>query len=232
MLLLRRAAGSRHRLPAVSTVYDCGQPESRAAGLAAAAGAVRAGQLVVLPTDTVYGLGSDAFSATGVATVLRAKGRGRDMPVPVLVGSWSTVDGLVLGVPRDARALIEAFWPGGLSIVLRNAPSLAWDLGETRGTVMLRMPLHPVALELLREVGPMAVSSANRSGQPPATTVDEARDQLGGDVSVYLDGGPVTAAVASTIVDLTGDEPLVLREGAVSVAEVGEVLGLTVEVAR
>ncbi len=232
MLLLRNAGVSRRRLPVVSTVYDCAQPESRTAGLAAAAGAVRAGQLVVLPTDTVYGLGCDAFSATGVAMLLRVKGRGRDMPVPVLVGSWSTVDGLVLGVPREARAVIEAFWPGGLSIVLRHAPSLAWDLGETRGTVMLRMPLHPVALELLREVGPMAVSSANRSGQPPATTVDEARDQLGGDVPVYLDGGPATAAVASTIVDLTGDEPLVLREGAVSAAEVGEVLGLTVEVAR
>ncbi len=216
----------------MSTVYDCAQPESRTAGLVAAAGAVRAGQLVVLPTDTVYGLGCDAFSATGVAMLLRAKGRERDMPVPVLVGSWSTLDGLVLGVPPAARALIEAFWPGGLSIVLRHAPSLAWDLGETRGTVMLRMPLHPVTLELLREVGPMAVSSANRSGQPPATTVDEARDQLGGDVSVYLDGGPATVAVASTIVDLTGDEPLVLREGAVSAAEVGEVLGLTVEVAH
>ena len=222
----------RHRLPAVSTVYDCAQPESRTAGLAAATDAVRAGQLVVLPTDTVYGLGCDAFSAAGVATLLRAKGRGRDMPVPVLVGSWSTVDGLVLGVPREARALIEAFWPGGLSIVLRHAPSLAWDLGETRGTVMLRMPLHPVALDLLREIGPLAVSSANRSGQPPATTVDEARDQLGGDVPVYLDGGPAVAAMASTIVDLTGDEPLVLRQGAVSAAEVGEVLGLTVEVAR
>ena len=216
----------------MSTVYDCAQPESRAAGLAAAASAVRAGQLVVLPTDTVYGLGCDAFSAAAVATLLRAKGRGRDMPVPVLVGSWSTVDGLVLGVPQEARALIEAFWPGGLSIVLRHAPSLAWDLGETRGTVMLRMPLHPVALELLREVGPMAVSSANRSGQPPANTVDEARDQLGSDVPVYLDGGPAAAAVASTIVDLTGDEPLVLREGAVSAGQVGEVLGLTVEVAR
>jgi tRNA threonylcarbamoyl adenosine modification protein (Sua5/YciO/YrdC/YwlC family) len=215
----------------VSTVYDCAVPESRAAGLAAAAGAVRAGQLVVLPTDTVYGLGCDAFSSMAVQGLLDAKGRGRDMPVPVLVGSWSTVDGLVLGVPPEARRLIEAFWPGGLSIVLRHAPSLAWDLGDTRGTVMLRMPLHPVALELLRDVGPMAVSSANRSGQPPATTADQARDQLGERVPVLLDGGPAGAAVPSTVVDLTGDDPLVLREGAVSVAQIGEVLGVAVPIA-
>jgi Sua5/YciO/YrdC/YwlC family protein len=163
--------------------------------------------------------------------VLDAKGRGRDMPVPVLVGSWSTVDGLVLGVPPEARRLIEAFWPGGLSIVLPHAPSLAWDLGDTRGTVMLRMPLHPVALELLREVGPMAVSSANRSGQPPATTAGQARDQLGDRVPVLLDGGPASAAVPSTVVDLTADDPLVLREGAVSAAQIGEVLGVAVPIA-
>jgi len=212
----------------VSTVYDCRQQDTRAEGLAAAVGAVRAGQLVVLPTDTVYGIGCDAFDATAVDSLLAAKGRGRDMPVPVLVGSWTTIDGLVLSVPKEARALIEAFWPGGLSIVLRHAPSLAWDLGDTRGTVMLRMPLHPVALELLREVGPMAVSSANRSGRPPASTAQEALAQLGDAVSVYLDGGPSGEPVASTIVDLTGDEPVVLREGAVSSAEVSEVLGVPV----
>ncbi|HEY2765192.1 MAG TPA: L-threonylcarbamoyladenylate synthase [Pseudonocardiaceae bacterium] len=215
----------------MSTVYDCAQPDTRAAGLAAAAGAIRAGQLVVLPTDTVYGLGCDAFSAAAVQGLLAAKGRGRDMPVPVLVGSWSTVDGLVLGVPPQARQLIEAFWPGGLSLVLPHAPSLAWDLGDTRGTVMLRMPLHPVALELLREVGPMAVSSANRSGQPAPMRVEEAREQLADRVPVYLDGGP-SGEQASTIVDLTGAEPVVLRQGAVTAAQIGEVLGLTVQVAR
>ncbi|MDQ4103184.1 MAG: L-threonylcarbamoyladenylate synthase [Actinomycetota bacterium] len=215
----------------MSTVYDCAVPDGRRAGLAAAAGAVRTGRLVVLPTDTVYGLGCDAFSSTAVQGLLDAKGRGRNMPLPVLVGSWSTVDGLVLGVPPQARTLIEAFWPGGLSLVLRHAPSLNWDLGDTRGTVMLRMPLHPVALELLREVGPMAVSSANRSGQRPATTVEQAREQLAERVAVYLDGGTVGES-ASTIVDLTGDKPMVLREGAVTVAEVSEVLGLTVQVAH
>ena len=138
----------------MSTTYDCEDPATRPTGLAAAAAAVRAGRLVVVPTDTLYGIGADAFSARAVADLLAAKQRGPDMPVPVLVGSWSTIDGLVGAVPRVARDLVEAFWPGGLSIVLPHAPSLAWDLGRTRGTVMLRMPLHPVALELLREVGP------------------------------------------------------------------------------
>jgi L-threonylcarbamoyladenylate synthase len=212
----------------VSTVYDCHRPDSREAGLAAAANAVRSGGLVVLPTDTVYGIGADAFDSHAVAALLSAKGRGRDMPVPVLVGSWSTVDGLVLSVPQQARALIEAFWPGGLSLVLPQAPSLAWDLGNTRGTVNLRMPLHPVALDLLREVGPMAVSSANRTGHPPAATVEQAREQLGDSVSVYLDGGPSGEPVASTIVDLTQSQPRVLREGAVTVTELSDVLGVEI----
>ncbi|SDC51002.1 L-threonylcarbamoyladenylate synthase [Actinokineospora iranica] len=216
----------------MTTVYDCSERGQREDGLAAAASAVRAGRTVVIPTDTVYGIGCDAFSPTAVSALLAAKGRGPDMPVGVLVGSWSTIDGLVLSVPQSARTLVEAFWPGDLSIVLPHAPSLAWDLGRTGGTVMLRMPLHPVAIELLREVGPMAVSSANRSGRPPAATAQEAVDQLGDSVSVYLDGGPSGDPVPSTIVDLSGDEPVVLREGAVSVAAVSEALGAEVRVSR
>jgi tRNA threonylcarbamoyl adenosine modification protein (Sua5/YciO/YrdC/YwlC family) len=179
-----------------------------------------------MPTDTVYGIGADAFDAGAVRSLLRAKNRGPDMPVGVLVGSWSTVDGLVLGVPPRARALIEAFWPGDLSIVLPHAPSLQWDLGQSRGTVMLRMPLHPVALELLRDVGPMAVSSANVSGRPPASTAQDAQEQLGDSVAVYLDGGSSGEPVPSTLVDLTGDDPVILREGAVSREAVAKVLGL------
>jgi L-threonylcarbamoyladenylate synthase len=210
----------------MSAVYDCNIQESRSDGLRAAASAVRSSRLVVLPTDTVYGIGADAFDAGAVQSLLRAKNRGPDMPVGVLVGSWTTVDGLALGVPPQARALIEAFWPGDLSIVLPHAPSLTWNLGTTRGTVMLRMPLHPVALELLRDVGPMAVSSANVSGQPPASTGQEAQDQLGESVAVYLDGGPTGAPVPSSVVDLTGDSPVMLREGAVSSDAVSEVLGI------
>jgi L-threonylcarbamoyladenylate synthase len=209
----------------VASKYDCRVPEERKEGLAAAARAVKAGRLVVLPTDTVYGIGCDAFSALAVRALLAAKQRGPDMPVPVLVGSWSTIDGLVLGVPKAARDLVEAFWPGGLSLVLHHAPSLNWDLGSTKGTVMVRMPLHPVALELLRDVGPMAVSSANVSGAPSAPTAAEAEAQLGDTVAVYLDGGPAGEPISSTIVDLTGDDPRVLREGAVSTGAVAEVLG-------
>jgi tRNA threonylcarbamoyl adenosine modification protein (Sua5/YciO/YrdC/YwlC family) len=209
----------------VSTVYDCSDPDSRAAGLTAARTALKSGRLAVIPTDTLYGIAADAFDSAAVSALLAAKRRGRDMPVPVLVGSWHTIDGLVFSVHPQARDLIRAFWPGGLSLVVQQAPSLAWDLGDARGTVMLRMPLHPVALELLREVGPLAVSSANVSGQPPATTVDEARDQLGDLASVYLDGGKADHGVASTIVDLTGDRPRVLRAGAVTTQQVAEVLG-------
>ncbi len=225
----RRRREWRNTIVAVSTVYDCADPDSRAAGLAAATSALRSGRLVVVPTDTVYGLAADAFDSAAVASLLTAKGRGRDMPVPVLVGSWNTIDGLVFSVRPQARDLIRAFWPGGLSIVVQQAPSLAWDLGDARGTVMLRMPLHPVALELLQEVGPLAVSSANTSGRPAAENVTQARDQLGSLVGVYLDGGPAQHATASTIVDLTGDQPRILRAGAVATEAVAEVLATTPE---
>jgi tRNA threonylcarbamoyl adenosine modification protein (Sua5/YciO/YrdC/YwlC family) len=207
------------------TTFDCSDPIARRAGLEAAASAAAGGQLVVIPTDTVYGLGADAFNAAAVRRLLEVKGRGPDMPVPVLVGSWTTVDGLVTTVSTAARTLIEAFWPGGLSLVMNHAPSLAWDLGDTAGTVMIRMPMHPVALDLLRTVGPMAVSSANRSGQPPATTADAAVEQLGEDVPVYLDGGAAPVGVASTIVDLTGSVPRVLRQGAIGLDRLRDAIG-------
>ena len=210
----------------MTDVFDCADPEQRSRGIASAAGAVKNGRLVVLPTDTVYGIGADAFDSAAVAALLSAKGRGRDMPVPVLVGSWHTIEGLALMVSQATRDLIRAFWPGALSLVVRQAPSLQWDLGDARGTVMLRMPLHPVAIELLREVGPMAVSSANVSGRPPAVNADEARDQLGDLVDVYLDAGPSAQQAASTILDLTGPEPRILRSGPVSAESIAAVLGL------
>jgi len=205
---------------------DCRAPGGRAEAVAAAAAAVKSGRLVVLPTDTVYGIGADAFDASAVAALLEAKGRGRDMPVGVLVGSWHTIEGLVYSVPESTRELIRAFWPGALSLVVQQAPSLQWDLGDARGTVMVRMPLHPVAIELLRQTGPMAVSSANTSGRPAANTADEARGQLGDLVDVYLDGGPARQQAASTILDLTGPEPRILREGPVAAAAIAKVLGV------
>ncbi|MBO0864700.1 MAG: threonylcarbamoyl-AMP synthase [Mycobacterium sp.] len=210
----------------MTEVFDCTDPDQRSRGIAAAVGAVKNGRLVVVPTDTVYGVGADAFDSAAVAALLSAKGRGRDMPVPVLVGSWHTIDGLALTVPQAARDLIRAFWPGALSLVVRQAPSLQWDLGDARGTVMLRMPLHPVTIELLREVGPMAVSSANVSGSPPAVDIDDARRQLGDRVDVYLDAGPPAQQSASTILDLTGVTPRILRPGPVSAERIGAVLGV------
>jgi tRNA threonylcarbamoyl adenosine modification protein (Sua5/YciO/YrdC/YwlC family) len=210
----------------VTQFLNCRDPGNRADAIAAAAAAVKSGRLVVLPTDTVYGLGADAFDASAVAALLEAKGRGRDMPVGVLVGSWHTIEGLVYSVPESTRELIRAFWPGALSLVVQQAPSLQWDLGDARGTVMVRMPLQPVAIELLRQTGPMAVSSANVSGRPAANTAQEARDQLGDLVDVYLDGGRAQQQAASTILDLTGPEPRILREGPVGADAIADVLGV------
>ena len=205
--------------------FDMEVASERAVGLDQATDAVRRGELVVLPTDTVYGLGTDAFDPEAVARLLAAKGRGRDLPVPVLVGSPRTLDGIATGLSRTARDLVEAFWPGGLTLVARVQPTLRWDLGETGGTVAVRMPLHPVAIELLQATGPMAVSSANISGRPPATSVDEAIEQLDEAVSVYLDGGTSGEPVPSTIVDVSGETPRLLRAGAVTEADLREVAG-------
>ncbi|HET7660805.1 MAG TPA: L-threonylcarbamoyladenylate synthase [Oryzihumus sp.] len=211
----------------MSPVYDCTTQEGLATGVAEAAEAVRRGEVVVLPTDTVYGVGADAFSPDAVAAVLAAKGRGREMPPPVLVPNPRTVDGLATQVPAYARDLIQEFWPGPLTLVLLAQSSLMWDLGDTNGTVALRMPEDDVALALLDAVGPMAVTSANLTGQPAATSVTEAAAQLGAAVSVYLDAGPTTSNTPSTIVDCTGDQPAVLREGAISADRLREVLGET-----
>ncbi|HEU4361329.1 MAG TPA: L-threonylcarbamoyladenylate synthase [Mycobacterium sp.] len=210
----------------MSQQFDCADTDQRPAGIAAAVNAARGGRLVVLPTDTVYGVGADAFDNAAVTALLAAKGRGRDMPVGVLVGSWNTIDGLALVVSDTARELIRAFWPGALSLVVTQAPSLQWDLGDARGTVMVRMPLHPVAIEVLREVGPMAVSSANMSGSGPAVDAAEARRQLGDSVDVYLDAGPAAQQAPSTILDLTGPAPQILRPGPVSAEDIAAVLGL------
>ncbi|GLW05119.1 threonylcarbamoyl-AMP synthase [Microtetraspora sp. NBRC 13810] len=205
--------------------YDCADAEQRAAGLTDAASTVRRGDLVVLPTDTVYGIGADAFTPAAVNKLLEAKGRGRDMPVPVLVGTVRAATALVEDLGPYGQDLIDAFWPGPLTLICRVNRALSWDLGDTKGTVAVRMPLQPVALDLLKETGPMAVSSANRSGASPAITAAEAQGQLGDSVSVYLDGGPCEDKVPSTILDLTSAIPRVLRKGAVSEEKLRGVVG-------
>jgi tRNA threonylcarbamoyl adenosine modification protein (Sua5/YciO/YrdC/YwlC family) len=206
----------------MSTTYDC--RTDRDAGVEAAVDALQAGELVVLPTDTVYGIAADAFNPVAVGRLLEAKGRGRDMPTPVLVPNARTLDGLADIVPAPARDLVREFWPGALTVVIKHAETLAWDLGDTKGTVAVRMPEDPVALAVLEKTGPLAVSSANRSGLPPAVDAAEAARQLGTAVDVYLDGGPCGEPVPSTIVDLTGSAPKVLRLGALSLDALRAVL--------
>ena len=200
-------------------------PDQREEALEAATLAVRRGELVVLPTDTVYGLGADAFDPAAVRRLLAAKGRGREMPPPVLVGAASTVDALAVEIPDWARALIAQFWPGPLTLVLRQQPSLQWDLGDTRGTVAVRMPDDEVALALLERTGPLAVSSANLTGHPAATDADAAEEMLGTEITVLVDGGPTARNVPSTIIDATSaEQPRVLRPGALSLDELNSVL--------
>ena len=207
----------------VSVTYWCADDEeSRTEGIEAATAAIRNGRLVVLPTDTVYGVAADAFDPAAVRRLLRAKGRGRDMPPPVLVAAATTLDALASKVTPLARALVEELWPGPLTLVCRQQPSLTWDLGDSRGTVAVRMPADELALEVIRATGPLAVSSANRSGMPAAVDVVEAVEMLGESVSVYLDNGHAAGGIASTILDLTAEVPQVLREGGISLARLQE----------
>ncbi|MGI8612456.1 MAG: L-threonylcarbamoyladenylate synthase [Nocardioidaceae bacterium] len=206
----------------MSSRFSCADPDDRTRGLEAAESAVRSGKLVVIPTDTVYGLAADAFDPEAVRRMLRAKGRGRNQPPPVLVASPTTLDALAKEIPAWARDLVKALWPGPLTLVCRQQPSLTWDLGETRATVAVRMPDHDVALELIRATGPLAVSSANRTGMPAAVQIAEAVEMLGDAVEIYLDGGPTAGALASTILDVTSSTPRVLREGAVSIERLRE----------
>ena len=184
--------------------------------VARVAAALRDGEIVVLPTDTFYGVAADAFNPTGTGRVFSAKRRPRSFPLPVLVRSPKQLPGICPEVPQQAERLIAAYWPGPLTIVLSAQPGLQWDLGDNDGTVAVRMPLDDVTLAVIREVGPVAVTTANLSGQPPATTAEEAREQLGSRVRHYVDDGPRTGGVGSTIVDLTRGTARVLRVGVVS----------------
>ncbi|WP_193607485.1 L-threonylcarbamoyladenylate synthase [Nocardioides lijunqiniae] len=208
----------------MSTRYPTGSPDELEAAVSAASVAIQQGRLVVIPTDTVYGVAADAFDADAVKGLLAAKGRGREMPPPVLVSAASTLDALAVRVPGYARALVEELWPGPLTLVCHMQTSLRWDLGDTRGTVAVRMPDHPVALELLERTGPLAVSSANRTGMPAATDAEQAEEMLGDAVELVVDAGESPGGEASTIVDVTGTQGRILRRGALSLERLNEVL--------
>jgi len=204
--------------------FPTSTPEEREAAVEAATMAIQRGDLVVLPTDTVYGIAADAFDPDAVKDLLDAKGRGREMPPPVLVSSSTTIDALATDIPGYARALIEAFWPGPLTLVCRAQTSLQWDLGDTRGTVAIRMPDHELTREVLERTGPMAVSSANTTGMPAATDADQAEEMLGEHVNLIVDDGESPGGESSTIVDATGSQGRILRRGALSLEMLNEVL--------
>lgn len=220
-------------------IYDCSIDTDLLTGMRLAKASLGRKELVVIPTDTVYGLACDAFSHEGVQKLLEAKGRDKTSPPPVLIGNPSALEGLAQDVPQLAHKLAETFWPGALTLILKSQPSLTWDLGETKGTVALRMPDHKIALALLQETGPLAVSSANLTGQPAATTCQQAENSLGNKVKVYLDGGASPKGEASTIVDMTDlsdsvsdDGQLVttgkakiVRHGALSDKKIASILG-------
>lgn len=190
------------------------------AGLDAAARAVAAGECIVLPTDTVYGIGANAFSEEAVGKLLEAKRRGSDMPPPVLIAEPSMLGAFTADIPHSAMELAKAFWPGALTLILKVQKTINLGIGETGGTVAVRVPGHDDARALLRRTGPLAVSSANVSGEAPATSCDQARTQLGEDVGVYLDGGSTPGLTPSTIIDFTrfrGGQ--VVREGVLSYEE-------------
>jgi L-threonylcarbamoyladenylate synthase len=208
----------------VSVRFECHQEGQRARGISRAAQLLTDGDVIVMPTDTVYGIACDAFSPAAVSGLLATKGRGRAMPPPVLIPHVRTLDGIATRVSPQVRALAEAFWPGGLTIVCHAQPTLDWDLGDIHGTVAVRMPLHPVALELLERTGPLAVSSANLTGQPPAVTCDQASEQFGDTVALYLNAGPSGTGVPSTIIDGTQEVPVVLRDGGITREQLAQVL--------
>ncbi|MGH3705934.1 MAG: L-threonylcarbamoyladenylate synthase [Agromyces sp.] len=224
----------------MTAIYDCSVDSELLTGMRLARTAIGRGELVVIPTDTVYGVAADAFAPKAVSRLLDAKGRDRTSPPPVLIPGIPTLDALASEVPAAVRDLVGEFWPGGLTVILHAQPSLQWDLGETRGTVALRMPANPIALELLAETGPLAVSSANRSGEPSATTAADAAEMLGDSVTVYLDGGPAGGSyeaigeregdTSSTIVDATalardGGRLRIVRAGVISRERIAAVVG-------
>ncbi len=211
----------------MSARFDCSDPAQLEQGLQAAQAALRRGELVVMPTDTVYGIAAEAFDPVAVDRLLAAKGRGRDMPPPVLVGTVRAAVALIQELGEMGKDLIDEFWPGPLTLIFKSSPTLVWDIGETRGTVGVRMPLHHVALGLLKKTGPLVVSSAKYAGAAAApTSVDAAEQQLGDSVAVYLDGGACPGDVPSTIVDLTGSVPRLLRPGLITPDRLREVVPL------
>ena len=201
-------------------------------GRASAVDVLRSGGIVALPTDTVYGIGCELNAGRGIERLFEAKARPPDRAVMLLLATEGQADEIGVMGPA-ALVLADAFWPGGLSLVVpqREGVRLPGILTGGAPTIGLRVPDHPCPRALAAAVGPMPVTSANRSGQPEAASADEIADQLGDAVALILDGGPARGGPASTVVDCTGDRARVLREGAIdtdTIRRVLEAVGLDV----
>jgi L-threonylcarbamoyladenylate synthase len=199
-------------------------PSSVAAQVEKAVSMLRDGGVIAFPTDTVFGLGA-VMTLGSVERIYRLKGRPRDMALPLLLADSAQVDAVANDIPEAAWRLIKVFWPGALTLVLHKSPAVPDFITGGRQTVAVRLPRHHVPIALVRGVGrPLASTSANVSGRPSALTTDEVREQLGEKVDLVIEGGAVPGGRESTIVDLTGERPVVLRQGAIPLAELRTVV--------
>jgi L-threonylcarbamoyladenylate synthase len=186
--------------------------------------ALHDGQLVAFPTDTVYGLGAMAHDARAIRQIYRAKMRPVEKAIPVLIGHEDDIKLVALDISPKALLLAHRYWPGPLTLVVKKKPALPAIISDDN-TVGIRIPNHPVALILLQKAGPLAVTSANISDQPPATTAQQVLNQLGGRISLIMDGGTAPGGQPSTLVDCLGVRPRILREGPISEGEILKTLG-------
>ncbi len=200
-------------------VLSAARPEN----LAQALKILNEGGMVAFPTDTVYGVGASAFHAQAIARIYEAKGRPRENPIPILITNMQDLTRVSLSPPPMARRLAKRFWPGPITLIVWRKPSLPDEISHV-ATVGVRVPDHPVAQALLTIAGPLAVTSANKSGGPIACTASEVLEGLGGSIELILDGGRTPGGQPSTVVDCTKASPRILREGPISEAEIREVL--------
>ncbi len=187
---------------------------------------LRRGEIIAFPTETVYGLGANVFDDAAVDKIFLAKGRPYDNPLSILIAEKEQLHDLVLGVDEKSLALINHFWPGPLTIVLKHKGQLSPLVTAGRSTVGVRMPAHEIALAIIREAGlPLATPSANRSGSPSPTTAAQVFADLNGKIDGIVDGGVTNIGIESTVIDMTGDIPVILRPGAVTLEELEQVIG-------
>ena len=202
----------------MTTVSARGDPPP-ATAIAMAVDALSGGDIIGMPTDTVYGLAADPFHTGAADRLFRLKGRPRHVELPVLVASEEQALSLCTAVPVEARRLMERYWPGPLTLVLPRRPDLDADLGEDDATIGIRCPAHPVPLAICAKMGPIATTSANRHGEQPITTAEGVAKAFDAEIALVLDGGACDL-LPSSVVDCTGGTPKVLREGRISVVEI------------